>query len=328
MYRVQRWEKIVIRFQALAKNALELIPLGLSLVALNFLKLPNGRAFNLSTLPAEHSLIAKRASVPARRTAQSKFQQGIAGLLLLSLAWLTWSTPAQAASPVSPMVEEQVLQVLRNHPEQVLQIVRNHPEVLVESLQAYQQQQQAQLQQIRQAFLQALETNPNVVVRESPTTGATDLKVVLVEFSDFQCPYCAEAHKIIKQFMTKHQDEVTLVYKHFPLSSIHPEAIPAAKAAWAAFQQGKFWEYQDALFSQPDKLGEELYLATAKSLNLDLEKFNADRANADGAIEEDIRLAETLGLTGTPFIVLNGEAFSGGVQLSDLEKALARVRKA
>jgi protein-disulfide isomerase len=226
------------------------------------------------------------------------------------------------------MVEEQVLQVLRNHPEQVLQIVRNHPEVLVESLQAYQQQQQAQLQQIRQAFLQALETNPNVVVRESPTTGATDLKVVLVEFSDFQCPYCAEAHKIIKQFMTQHQDEVTLVYKHFPLSSIHPEAIPAAKAAWAAFQQGKFWEYQDALFSQQDKLGEQLYLATAKSLNLDLEKFNADRVNADGAIEEDIRLAETLGLTGTPFLVLNGEAFSGGVQLSDLEKALARVRKA
>ncbi|GAB4186118.1 MAG: thioredoxin domain-containing protein [Coleofasciculaceae cyanobacterium] len=248
--------------------------------------------------------------------------------MLLSLAWLTWSLPAQAASSVSPMVEEQVLQVLRNHPEQVLQIVRNHPEVLVESLQAYQQQQQAQLQQIRQAFLQALETNPNVVVRESPTTGATDLKVVLVEFSDFQCPYCAEAHKIIKQFMTKHQDEVTLVYKHFPLSSIHPEAMPAAKAAWAAFQQGKFWEYQDALFSQQDKLGEQLYLATAKSLNLDLEKFNSDRANADGAIEEDMRLAETLGLTGTPFLVLNGEAFSGGVQLSDLEKALARVRKA
>jgi protein-disulfide isomerase len=307
MSRVQRWEKIVIRFRALTKKALNLKPFGWSLATFKFLKLPHAKGFNLSNPPKGKSL----------RAVQFKFQQGIAGLLLLSLAWLTWPLPAQAASSVSPLVEEQVLQV-----------IRNHPEVIVESLQAYQQQQQAQLQQIRQAFLQALETNPKVVLRESPTTGATDLKVVLVEFSDFQCPYCAEAHKIIKQFMAKHQDEVTLVYKHFPLSSIHPEAIPAAKAAWAALQQGKFWEYQDALFSQQDRLGEELYLATAKSLNLDLEKFNADRANADAAIEEDIRLAETLGLSGTPFLVLNGEAFSGGVQLSDLEKALARVRKA
>jgi protein-disulfide isomerase len=101
--------------------------------------------------------------------------------------------------------------------------------------------------------------------------------------------------------------------------------MPAAKAAWAALQQGKFWEYQDALFSQQDKLGEQLYVATAKSLNLDLETFNRDRANADAPIEEDIRLAETLGLSGTPFLVLNGEAFSGDVQLADLEKALTRT---
>jgi protein-disulfide isomerase len=246
------------------------------------------------------------------------------GLLLLSLALLSWTSPAQAASEVSPQLEEQVLQVLRKHPEQVLQIVREHPEVIVESAQAYQQQQQAQLQQIRQGFLQALETNPKLVIHESPTTGADDLKVVLMEFSDFQCPYCAKAHKIVKQFMAKHGDEVTLVYKNFPITSIHPEAMPAAKAAWAALKQGKFWEYQDALFSQQDKLGEKLYLATAKNLNLDLEKFEKDRTNADGAIDEDIRLAQTLGISGTPFLVLNGEAFSGGVQLSDLENALTR----
>jgi protein-disulfide isomerase len=259
--------------------------------------------------------------------ALAKRALGLIGLLLLCLALLTWSLPARAASEISPQLEEQVLEIIRNHPEQVLQLVRNHPEVILESVQAYQQQQQSQLQQVRQAFLQALETNPKVVIRESPTTGASDLKVVLVEFSDFQCPYCAEAHKTIKQFMAKHQDEVTLVYKHFPLTPIHPQAMPAAKAAWAASQQGKFWEYHDALFSQPDKLSEEFYLATAKSLNLDLEKFEQDRANADSAIEDDIQLAEALGLSGTPFFVLNGEAFSGAVQLSDLEKALARASK-
>ncbi|AFZ16269.1 DsbA family protein [Allocoleopsis franciscana] len=258
--------------------------------------------------------------ISLRRLAQKAL--ALAGLLLSGLVLLTWSLPAQAASQVSPLVEEQVLQVIRKHPEQILQLIREHPEVIVQSVQGYQQQQQSQLQQIRQAFVQALQMNPKIVIRDSPTTGASDLKVVLLEFSDFQCPYCAQAHKIIQQFMSKHADEVTLVYKHFPLTPIHPEAMPAAKAAWAAFQQGKFWEYEDALFSQQDKLGNSLYVATAKSLNLDLEKFEQDQANADRAIEEDIQLAQTLGLSGTPFFVINGEAFSGDVKLSDLEKAL------
>jgi protein-disulfide isomerase len=267
------------------------------------------------------SQLLARTFIRFRRLAQKTLK--VTGLLLLlCLTFLTRSLPAQAASQVSPLVEEQVLQVLRKHPEQILQLIREHPEVIMQSVQAYQQQQQGQLQQIRQAFVQALETNPKVVIRDSPTTGATDLKVVLLEFSDFQCPYCAQAHKTVQEFMSKHSDEVTLVYKHFPLTPIHPEAMPAAKAAWAAFQQGKFWEYEDALFSQQDKLSKDLYLATAKSLNLDLEKFEQDKANADRAIEEDIQLAQTLGLSGTPFFVINGEAFSGDVKLSDLEKAL------
>lgn len=235
----------------------------------------------------------------------------VISLLLLCLIVPIGSVSAQAANSISPQLEEQVLQ-----------IIRKHPEVVVESVQAYQQQQQAQLQQVRQAFVQTLQTNPKVVIRDSPTTGASDFKHVLVEFSDFQCPYCAEAHKTLKQFIAKHQNEVTLVYKHFPLTPIHSEAMPAAKAAWAAGQQGKFWEYHDALFSQQDKLGEPLYVEIATKLNLDLEKFKQDRANADKAIEEDVRLAETLGLSGTPFLLMDGEAFSGAVQLADLEKAL------
>lgn len=240
----------------------------------------------------------------------------VIGLLLLCLVLPIGSLSAQAANPISAQLEEQVLQ-----------IIRKHPEVVVESVQAYQQRQQEQLQQVRQAFVETLVTSPKVVIRESPTTGASEFKHVLVEFSDFQCPYCAEANKILKQFMAKHQDEVTLVYKHFPLTPIHSEAMPAAKAAWAAGQQGKFWEYQDALFSQQDKLGEQLYQTIATNLNLDLEKFEQDRANADKAIEEDVRLAETLGLSGTPFLLMDGEAFSGAVQLADLEKALTDARQ-
>src|SRR5919202_1125026 len=262
-----------------------------------------------------------------RLLALAKKALQLTGLLLLSLTLLTWPLPAQAASEITPQVEEQVLQIIRNHPEQVLQIIRSHPEVILESVQAYQQQQQQeQLQQIRQVFLQALENNPKVVIRESPTTGASDLKVVLVEFSDFQCPYCAQAHKTIKEFMEKHQNEVTLVYKHFPLTPIHPEAMPSAKAAWAAGQQGKFWEFHDALFTQQDKLGEPLYVATAKALNLDLKRFDQDRNSnaASAAIQKDVHMAENLGVSGTPFLVMNGEPIPGAAQLADLEGLLAQ----
>ncbi len=228
--------------------------------------------------------------------------------LLLCLV-LGYSLPAQAASSANPQLERQVLQ-----------IIRQHPEVILESLQAYQQQQQQQLQQTRQAFLQDLKTEPLKVIGESPTTGSPNAKTVLVEFSDFQCPYCAEAHKTLKDLISKHHDDIKLVYKNFPLTSIHSEALPAAKAAWAAFQQGKFWEYHDALFSQQQKLSEALYIDIAKKLNLDLQKFERDRRLADTAIQKDIALAEKLRLSGTPFFIINSENFSGAVQISDIEK--------
>lgn len=241
------------------------------------------------------------------------YLRSLAIISLLCLI-LSWSFPAQAATRISPKLEQQVMQ-----------IIREHPEVLIESVQAYQQQQQQQIRQSQQAFLQDLQVNPQSVIGNSPVTGSANSKIVLVEFSDFECPYCAEANKTLKQFMEKHQDEVTLVYKHFPLIQVHAESVPAAKAAWAAFQQGKFWEYSDALFSNQKQLDEAKYLDIATNLKLDLDKFKSDRALADNAIVKDMQLAQKLGLTGTPFFVMNGVTFSGAVQLSDMEKVLARA---
>ncbi|MFE1747958.1 DsbA family protein [Coleofasciculus sp. H7-2] len=255
------------------------------------------------------------AIAPIRFLAQKVLR--LATLLLLSLTFFGWTLPAQAASQISPRLEEQILQV-----------IRQHPEVILESVQAYQQQQQQQLNQAQQSFLQEFKTNPKAVIGESPTTGTESSKVVLIEFSDFQCPYCAQAHDTLKQLIAKHPDEVTLSYKHFPLTPIHPEAMPAAKAAWAADRQGKFWEYHDALFAKQEKLGEELYVEIAQTLNLDLEQFNRDRASvtASAAIGEDIKLAESLGLAGTPFFLIDTETFSGPIQLSDMENLLTAAK--
>lgn len=236
-------------------------------------------------------------------------------LVLCSLLLLALSLPAQAATRINPQLEEQILQV-----------IRQHPEVIIESVQAYQQQQAQKVQKERQAFLEDLKTNPQAVIADSPTIGASKSKTLLIEFSDFQCPYCAEAHQTLKKVLAKHQKDVKLVYKHFPLTTIHAEAMPAATAAWAAQQQGKFWEYHDALFTNQNKLGESLYLNIAKKLNLDLAKFETDRRIANTAIAQDLQLAEKLGLSGTPSFIINSETFSGAIQLSDLEDILARAK--
>ncbi|KOR38115.1 MULTISPECIES: DsbA family protein [Planktothricoides] len=213
--------------------------------------------------------------------------------------------------------------------EQVLQIIRDNPQVIIESVQAYQQQEENQMRAARQAFLQQMLTNPAAVIGNSPTVGAAEQKIVLVEFSDFQCPFCARAHQTIKGFMEKYKGEVTLTYKHLPLASIHPQAMPAAKAAWSAQQQGKFWEYYDALFEQQKDLGENLYVAIAENLNLDLDKFNRDRQSkeAEAAINQDVQLARQLGINGTPFFFLNEEAFSGALELPEIEQILAKVKQ-
>lgn len=238
--------------------------------------------------------------------------------IALCLTWVGQSLPAGAQPAIDPKLREQVLQ-----------IIRENPEVILEAVQAYQRQQETRQQQARQSFLQAVVSNPQSIIGQSPTKGAKEVRVVLVEFSDFQCPFCAKANATLRQFMAKHSNQVTLVYKHLPLTSIHPEALPAAKASWAAAQQGKFWDYHDALFNQQAQLGDALYQKIARELKLDLQRFERDRNStaARDAISQDLQLAEKLGIDGTPFFVMNGEAFSGAVQLSDLEAILARVSK-
>lgn len=208
--------------------------------------------------------------------------------------------------------------------DRVLQIIRDNPEVIIESVEAYQRQARTSGQQ---KFFEAMKANPQSVIGDSPTKGAVDGEIVLLEFSDFQCPFCARAKGTLQKFLDAHQGKVTLAFKHLPLSRIHPEAIPAAQAAWAAQQQGKFWEYHDALFAQQDRLGEDLYVAIARELDLDLEQFNKDRESeaAIAALESDIQMASAIGVSGTPFFVMNGEPLSGAVELSEFEKILAKV---
>ena len=220
------------------------------------------------------------------------------------------------ATKVSPQLEKQVLEVLRKHPEVLLEVLQKY------TIEQEKKQKQAQLDALKQ-----VRKNTKALIGDSPVMGANDRQIVMLVFSDFQCPFCATANKSLKEFMAKNKDKVTLVYKHFPLTQIHPEALPAARAAWAANKQGKFWEYHDTLFANQSKLSEAFYTETATSLKLDLKKFDADRKLADNFIVEDFKLGRKVGVDGTPTFIMNGEVVTGAASLADLEKALANVKK-
>lgn len=212
----------------------------------------------------------------------------------------------------------------------VLEIIRKNPQVILDSVQSYQKSQAQQEEQLRDKVLSQIRQEPRLLLRNSPVTGSSRQKIVFAEFSDFECPFCARGYAVVKEFMEKYKQDVTLVFKHFPLAEIHAQGEPAAYASWAAMQQGKFWEYHDALFEQQNRLGEDFYLEIANTLKLDIVKFDRDRQSeaAKEAIKKDFELGKSLGVRGTPSFVMNGVFFSGVPNLSDLENLVTQLKAA
>ncbi|NEQ46869.1 MAG: thioredoxin domain-containing protein [Leptolyngbya sp. SIOISBB] len=169
-----------------------------------------------------------------------------------------------------------------------------------------------------------------VLIGDSPTKGNPDADIVLYKFSDFQCAYCSRATTEVDAFMADHEADVLFVYKHLPLMSIHPEAVPSALASWAAGQQDQFWEFHDALFVNQADLGEDLYVRTATELGLDVEQFNRDRASdeAKTAIARDLALVQELQIGSTPTFIMGDMLIPGAVESDVFAEALNQVRAA
>ena len=247
--------------------------------------------------------------------------------LLLALAsgatsLLALAAPAGAAGPppAAAAPSTAVSAAAAEFEQRVLEVLRNHPEAVFEALQTQLRRQQEQKRRAQEQALAELQRNPAAAVGSSPSRGKGKLQ--LIEFSDFQCPYCAVASKTLAAFLANNGSKVSLIYKHYPLTQIHAEALPAARAAWAAQQQGRFWEFHDALFAAQTRLGEPLYLETARALGLDLKRFASDRNGKASleAIERDRELADRLGLEGTPFFVVDGQVEAGALNEAFLQK--------
>jgi len=148
----------------------------------------------------------------------------------------------------------------------------------------------------------------NFPIGSSAIKGNKNAPVTIVEFSDFQCPYCARLQPTLTQVLNAYPKDVRLVFKDFPLS-FHKQAKNAAKAARAAGEQGKYWEMHDLIFEKYSSVNEAMFKEFAAKLNLDMNKFNADFSSTkyDQLIQQDINLGRTAGVTGTPSLYLNGK---------------------
>jgi protein-disulfide isomerase len=151
-----------------------------------------------------------------------------------------------------------------------------------------------------------------ISLKDEPMRGPEDAPVTIVEFSDFQCPFCQRVVATLDQVQREYGDQVRIAFKHMPLS-MHPKAPDAHAAAEAAHRQGRFWEMHDRIFGNQQEMGPEKYAEYARELRLDLERFDRDRASPEvkERIEADKRVADGLGVSGTPAFFVNGRFLSG-----------------
>ncbi len=196
----------------------------------------------------------------------------------------------------------------------------------------------------REAFLDELRTAADVQVllkappvfrapidlTGAPSRGPEDATVTLVEFSDFHCPFCRRVQPTLEELLKKYPTQVRLVYKHMPLDSLHPRARRAAEASWCAQQQGRFWEYHDALYEDGSAGTDEQLTAIAQRVGLDMPAFGACLASDEPktTVQRHVEEGARYGVSGTPGFFVNGRLLAGAQPIENfvriIEEELAR----
>ena len=165
----------------------------------------------------------------------------------------------------------------------------------------------------------------------APIRGRVDAPVTIVEFTDFQCPFCRRVHPTLVRLLEEYPDTVRLAFKHFPLS-FHQDAPLAHRASLAADRQGRFWEMHDKIFASSRDLSRSTLIEHAKSLDLDLARFTRDLDSEElfAQLEREVAEGKQLGVTGTPTFFINGRILSGAQPYQNfkalVERAAARAR--
>jgi protein-disulfide isomerase len=186
----------------------------------------------------------------------------------------------------------------------------------------------------RQQFLDVLKSKTPVRVMLEPprqkvaaaggaAKGPTSAPIEIIEFSDFQCPFCLRAHPTVEQVLSTYGDRVHFVYRHFPLPN-HPHARPAAEASQCAAEQGRFWPFHDKLFANPSRLSDADLKQHAADIGLDTAKFNGcvDSHKYKDQVDTDVRDGEAAGVNGTPAFFINGRMLSGAQPFESFKRII------
>jgi protein-disulfide isomerase len=159
--------------------------------------------------------------------------------------------------------------------------------------------------------------------------GPDSAPVTLVEYGDYECPYCGEAEVAIRELLDEFGDELRYVWRHLPLSDVHPNAQMAAEAAEAAAAQGAFWQMHDKLLVSQDELATRDLERHAQELGLDVQRFRDELRRREHVerVADDVASADSSGVAGTPSFFINGLRHQGNYDVETLSRAVRAARK-
>jgi protein-disulfide isomerase len=200
-----------------------------------------------------------------------------------------------------------------------------HIEQLTKQLATLETAQLEQVQLPQRAVPPAQRRGTGVSIEDAPVRGPEQAPITIVEFSDFQCPFCSRVHPTLQKLLAAYPNSVRLVFKHNPLP-IHLDAPLAHRASIAAGQQGRFWEMHDKIFSNARDLSRHRLVEHARDLELDIAQFTRDLDSSEfiARLEQDIAEADRLGITGMPTFYINGRVVSGAQPYENFKALIER----
>jgi protein-disulfide isomerase len=260
---------------------------------------------------------------------ESQLKQMVEDQLIAAEAAARKVTKEQILAEIKP-ADVTDADVDKFYDENKAQIPRPKEQIAPQIKQYLQAQRQGEAREVYFAKLQTkykaeilLEPMRFSVTASGPAKGPATAPVTIVEFSDFQCPFCSRLNPTIEQVMTTYGSKVRLVFRQFPLP-MHQNAAKAAEAALCANEQGKFWEMHDAMFKDQGGLAVDGLKAKAATLGLDAKSFNSclDSGKESDAVHADMKAGQEVGVNGTPAIFINGRPMSGAVPFKQVAQVI------
>ncbi len=239
-------------------------------------------------------------------------------LLALALALLPAGAMAQTTPALTPEQTKQVEEIFRR-------MIKEQPRLIIDALQELRQREEAEAEAKAQA---AVREKRDEILKDpaAPIAGNPDGDVTVVEFFDYRCPYCKSVAGRAME-TAKKDGKVRVMFKELPI--LGPESVFAARAALAAHRQGKYIEYHLALMRTRDRLNEDIIFRIAQGVGLDLDKLKKDMGSSEikRQLEQNLELAQELGIRGTPAFIVGDALAPGAIDEETLTKMIAEARK-